>query len=311
MVVIRAFALSIARSFAKLWTRLYTSTAPRDERENRRAEVLSDLHEHIEDSRAEGHRPDEIAVQVLIRIVWGMKDDVAWSMPYLPSTLEERLQRGSESIGHMRTPGFLVAALALLGFMNLGLFMSDQNETWIEWVFLNGSIPIVTFVMWNRERKWARRIINCYVCVMIMAIVGLITWVVLHFRLYENPQFFADLVADSISDLTQFAFALVTVVLMVSVGSRSFRFRAFKGRWWPVVLSWSVIGATSFIIAVSAGLSISLMTWAAMASIAGGFIVICLIFGGASAAVCFVVIRGSAKCLGLMAVGLRRLEGSR
>ena len=311
MTVFQAFALPIARAFAKLWTLFYTAAAQNDEREDRRAEFCSDLYEHIADSRAEGYRPHEIAFHVLSRVVQGMKDDVAWSAPYIPSALAGRFQSGSESIGHMRTPGFLVAALAVLGMMNLAFFMSDGNESWIEWVFLNGSIPIVTFVMWNQERKWARRIINCITYVMTIAVVGIILWIVFKFRLYENTHFIAEMVEDSIPDLMQFAFAVVPVVLMVVVGSRSFRLRAFNDRWWPVFVSWGAIGAISLTFAIHAGFTTSLMTWEVMALLVGGIILLFGTFVAASAAVCFALMKGSAKCLGLMADGLRRLESSK
>ena len=302
MIIVRAFALPLARALAKLWTWFYTAAAPRDEQENRRAEVLSDLHEHIADFRAEGYRPDEIALHVICRVVWGMKDDVAWFVPYLPSTLAERFQSGSEFLGRIGTPRSLTTALAVFGMMNMAHFMSDGDKTWIVWVLTNGIILAVTIVNLNQERQWARRIARLYLYVASSAVVCLLLWVTFEFRLYE---------VHTLGEYTvQPVIAMVPVILMLVVSSETCRVRAFSGRWWPVFALWIIIGAISLTTAIHAGLTITLMTWAIMASLAAGFIVLCGIFAAGSAVVCFAVLKGSAKCMGLMAVGLRRLESS-
>ena len=57
--------LSIAQSLAATWISFYTSGAPGIEREARRDEVLSDLHDHVETERAEGRNPAGIAAYVV------------------------------------------------------------------------------------------------------------------------------------------------------------------------------------------------------------------------------------------------------
>ena len=66
LLVVNAFALSVVMFIVKAWTRLYTMAAPEHERESRRAEATSVLHEQRSASRAEGYKPAEVAIRVLI-----------------------------------------------------------------------------------------------------------------------------------------------------------------------------------------------------------------------------------------------------
>ena len=61
-----------------MWTRIYTHRLPSAERRARLAEIESDLweFEHDSDAPTDGWR----AVQVLARLVLGIRDDVAWRM---------------------------------------------------------------------------------------------------------------------------------------------------------------------------------------------------------------------------------------
>ena len=74
LVVIRALALPLGLSIARLWMLIYTVGVPSNLREDRRAEILSDLHEHVTDFQEQGYRPDEIAIRIVLRVVQGMKD---------------------------------------------------------------------------------------------------------------------------------------------------------------------------------------------------------------------------------------------
>lgn len=69
-----AAALAIVRG----WTRLYTAHLDPPARDARRAEIESDLWELHEDARRRGASPEEIGVQMLLRLVLGFVDDVAW-----------------------------------------------------------------------------------------------------------------------------------------------------------------------------------------------------------------------------------------
>ena len=91
LVVNRECALPVAVLLTRRWIWLYTSMAPLEERMDRRAELLSDLHEHISDSRAGGVRPEVLALQILSRNLRGAPDDLRWSAPYLVTSLAETL----------------------------------------------------------------------------------------------------------------------------------------------------------------------------------------------------------------------------
>lgn len=69
-----AAALAIVRG----WTRLYTAYMEPPARDARRAEIESDLWELHEDARRRGASPEAIAVHMLLRLVFGLVDDVAW-----------------------------------------------------------------------------------------------------------------------------------------------------------------------------------------------------------------------------------------
>ena len=102
---------------------------PSNLREDRRAEVLSDLHEQVTDLLEHGYRPYEIAIRIVLRVVLGMKDDVTWSAPYLPETLAEQFERGREALRHVGMPKFTIAAMAVVGVMNCAWLMSDGDKT--------------------------------------------------------------------------------------------------------------------------------------------------------------------------------------
>ena len=118
LIVVNAFALSVVTFIVKAWTRLYTMAAPEHERECRRSEADSVLHEQHSTSRAEGYKPAEAAVRVLFRMALRVRSDMAWLVPYLPTTLAERLAKGGDALSRVRTPTRLVSTLAVLGLMN-------------------------------------------------------------------------------------------------------------------------------------------------------------------------------------------------
>ena len=299
MLVARTYALPMVTSFVKAWTWLYTVAVPEGERNNRRAEVLSDLHEHIHDSRAKGHRPAKIAVHVLLRMLCGVKDDLAWSAPYLPSVMAERLESGGEALSHLKTPTVTVTSLATVSLLNLSFFMSEGDKAWTVLIGMNVSACGVIFVMHNQQRLWARRILNWYLGIATTLLFGVLVWVVLYHRVYEVPDFYRLLL--------QFAVAMLPLALVMLVGSERCRSRFFKGHWWPVFTCWGLIAAISLGASMYLGLSILITVWAVMALTALAFIIGCAFFVGCVAVVCHGALKGGAGLLRLMAAGIRHL----
>ena len=73
-----SLTLAAAIAIVRGWTRLYTARLDRSARDTRRAEIESDLWELHEDARRRGASPEAIAVHMLLRLVCGLVDDVAW-----------------------------------------------------------------------------------------------------------------------------------------------------------------------------------------------------------------------------------------
>ena len=71
-------ALASALAIVRGWTRLYTARLQPIVRDARRAEIESDLWELHEDARRRGATPAGIAVHMLLRLVLGSVDDLAW-----------------------------------------------------------------------------------------------------------------------------------------------------------------------------------------------------------------------------------------
>ena len=289
----------MVRSLVEAWIWLYTSVAPAGERDPRRAEVLSDLHEHIQDSRAEGHRPAEVAVHVLLRMLCGVKDDLAWSAPYLPSAMAERLERGGETLSHFRTPTMVITSLAFLSWANVSFFVSDGDKPWTVFLGMNLSACGMIFVMHNQQRRWARRILHWYLSIATAALAGVLVWEVLHHRLYEIPGFYRLVL--------QVGVAIVPLILAMLVGSERCRARFFKGRWSPVFACWGLIAAISLGTAVYPGLSTLTTVWTWMVLTALALVIVCAVFVGCAAVVCYGGLKGGAGLLRLMAAGIRHL----
>jgi hypothetical protein len=60
------------------WTHAYTSGLDKEDRDQRRAEIESDLWEHFEAARGDGENLASTGVQVLLRMVAGVPADVRW-----------------------------------------------------------------------------------------------------------------------------------------------------------------------------------------------------------------------------------------
>ena len=299
LVVIQAFALPVARFLANIWICSYTASTPKEERDDRRAEVLSDIHEHIRDSQAQGYRPAEIAAQVMFRTAWGFKDDLAWSVPYLPSALVNRLEGGSKALRRFKTPNAAITLLAFFSMINLGYFFLEADRSWMELLGMNIVAIGVTTVMHNEQRSWARRIIHGYLGIATAAFIGSLLWVVLHYRLYEDPDF--------PPFMLQAAAAILPVALAILVSTKTCRVRVFKGLWWPVFACWGLILGISVGTAIQLGLSFVLTSWATMALIPLVLGVTAVIFIIGAAIVCYGGVKGGAGCMHLMAAGIRRL----
>lgn len=245
-----------------------------------------------------------LAFHILGRVIWGLWDDVRWSAPYLPSTLAEHLNRGSETVGRARPSPLIVSSLAVFGIMNLLFYTADRSVPWFEWVYLNTMIPVVALLLKNQQRQWVRRLFQLCVFLAVVSAVTLMLWAVLAFRLYQMPQFY-EFVLQAM---------LVTLPMIVAIGvaTKTVMTYLFKGKWWPVVVTWVTIGGASIAAGVTVGGNFTILLGmtagtALMLVLTLGLIVI---FGFGAQFVCYASIRGSAGCMRLVAAGIRQLERS-
>ena len=260
---------------------------------------MSDLHEHVQDSRAEGHRPAEIAVHVLLRMLCGVQDDLAWSVPYLPSAMAERLERGGATLSQFRTPTVMVTSLAMFSLLNVSFFLLDGDKSWTLFLGMNVSACLVIIVMHNQRHSWARRILHGYLGIATLSIVSMLVWVVLHHRPYETPGFYRLML--------QVAVAMLPLILAVLISSERCRARIFNGRWWPVIACWGLIAAISFGSSMYLGFSTLTTVWTSMALAAIALAFVCAVFASCAAVVCLGGLKGGAGLLRLMAAGIRHL----
>lgn len=70
--------LQLAVALCRTWVRLYTLFLHREVRESRRAELESDLWEHRQHALLADSRPIVTTVELLVRLVIGIPDDLLW-----------------------------------------------------------------------------------------------------------------------------------------------------------------------------------------------------------------------------------------
>ncbi len=250
-----ATGLPTAIRIVRFWTWIYTVVAPKDDRDSRRAEILSDLHEHREDLQGQGHRPVEVAVLIFLRMLAGAIDDVAWAWPHLCQILMGKLNSSKSSTQRIMTRKLLVTSIACLGFINCLFFAADIDHTPLEWAAHNLGAVLASVLICHQEHPTARRVLYGLMGVAIASGTFLLAWLVIDYRLYDEPLF------------RQMMLSALPIFVMVIVGSKGFRVRAFGGRWWPALVAWVVIGGISIATAdhFAGSLTTLLTVWGYMA----------------------------------------------
>ncbi len=76
----KAFGLPIVSSMVRAWVWVFTLGLPAQVRNDKRAEMQSELWEHRRDAGAEGYGPDAVALHMLLRFLMGMPGDVVWRL---------------------------------------------------------------------------------------------------------------------------------------------------------------------------------------------------------------------------------------
>lgn len=303
MILVRAFALSAVVFLVTKWSWLYTMVVPKRDRDDRRAQIRSDLHDHIIDEREAGHKSAEIAAKVLFRMMWGITDDVMWSAPYIPTRLEglskklaRSLERGSEVLAAVKPPTKLLAAISILGIMNWALFTSEDSSSWKFWLFLNvGSLAVIG-VLSIQQYAWARTVVKYWMGLSIVLMGSFLVTVVLQHQLYEVPAFYLIFLA------------ILPVALSILVTTKTFRFRVFRRQRWMILASWIAVFGSALVIAGTSGwLTSLLLIWAAIVLLAFSLFVLCVISATGVIIAWYIGLMASGLSMRMLAAGIRRL----
>lgn len=232
-VLVQAFALNVAKCLVSSWTWVITLGMPKELRDSHRAEVNSDMHEEITHRREEGHAPSSIAAHMIFRLVTGLKDHLALVLPYAPETIPDYLRRGSVALSGGKPNSKILAALTVLLIANFALVASEDEWSWVNWVFWNACVIVMARFCFDPVSNWVRWVMRVVAGITFLALMGLIAWVVVQERLYEAP-FFTEAVV---------AFCIVSGSFWwaVSVGERLLRGRTIRERGLAVA---ALVGAT-------------------------------------------------------------------
>ena len=299
VIVIQSFAWLLTRRLVSSWTWLYTLSAPRGDRDERRLQMESDLFEQRADYRNQGYTLETTAFHIICRSIAGMKDDIAWSLSYLSTPLAERLILGSENLKRGRHVRVMALTIVALITLNLAWLVSEENTTWIRWLPYSAASVVFIVLVVNQRHPWVRRTLNGWITLGIGTAFNATVHEIVGHRLYELP--------NSNQMMVVVAVATLPIAVWVVTRNEAFRVRLFKNRSWPT------FALTFCSILVALGLS-SFMGLAAtpFASwmLMGGLIVILGIFAGFSlagaSAIWYIGMRSGAVAKGLVAARIRR-----
>jgi hypothetical protein len=148
--------------WTRRWVRLYTARLGSELRDGRRAEIESDLWEHLDDARAINQRDFATQLGVLTRMVTGMPADLVWRSRARYATKEHRSMKQRR----LRAIAVLCAAVVLVTFFATNLLVDKSDAAthadiwWILAVpvgfFLVGTIGVVATVLLMRDRRRLR-----------------------------------------------------------------------------------------------------------------------------------------------------------
>ena len=112
-------ALRLAVGLTHTWVRLYTRGLPPKPREARRAELESDLWEHVNERE---HRPAATALEIAVRLLAGVPADLSWRLEHRSRKRRPaRLVEGSRAmIAAVKRNGMIVLS-GLLGAYYLAM----------------------------------------------------------------------------------------------------------------------------------------------------------------------------------------------
>jgi len=298
---ISAHALTITRHIVRGWVWLYSAIAPKEDRQERRGEVLSHIQDMIDSYQKARWPQREIAVLVLEHVMAGAADDMAWCIAFVPERLAglaDRAKGWSDTLRHYRVPNIAIAGVATLALMNCAFFSSQSNLTAGTWLLMNGIVIAMTVLIWKREHPLARRIFNILMGLAIAAGIATMVWLTINYHFYQTMTF------------KVFMLAMVAALPAVIVFDKPLRKRLFRDKWWLIVICWAAIvaGACVGSLLIAHDVRLLLGIWGAMVLLVAGLLMVVGAATFGAYILCWLGIRGSAGGLQLLASGIRRLR---
>lgn len=296
-IIVKAYALPIVLRIVAIRNWLYGIFAS-EECKAHGEEMLANLSDEIAYYRLGGDSNDVIAAKIFFRLVTGLSGDLAIWAPSIPTQLVGKAAGWSDTLRHYRIPNAMIVGVAILGLMNYSFFSSPNNQTIGNWLLMNSIVIVMTVLLWKLKHPLARRILNTWIGVAIVAGIAIMAWLTINYRLYEIMTF------------KVLMLAMVAVLPIVIVVDKSWRNRLFGGRWWLIAVCWAPIIAGSFAgsLLIAHDVNPLLEMWAVMALLAVGMFIVYGAIGLAAYVLCLLGIRGSAGGLRLVASGIRHLH---
>jgi hypothetical protein len=112
--------LRLAAALTRAWVRLYTRGLDHDRREARRAELESDVWEHVHDADEAGRPPAAAALEIARRLVGGVPADLTWRLEHRRRGGRARVEGGRSMRTAIRRHG-MVALTGALGVWLLAM----------------------------------------------------------------------------------------------------------------------------------------------------------------------------------------------
>ena len=296
-ILVKAYALPIVLRIVGIRNWLYGIFSS-EEGKAHGEEMLANLPDEIAYYRLEDDSNEVIAAKILFRLVTGLPDDIAMWAPSAPARFASKVAGWSETLRHYRIPNAMIVGVATLGLMNYSFFSSHNNQTIGNWFLMNSVVILMTILLWKLKHPLARRILNTWIGVAIVAGTATMMWLTINYRLYEIMTF------------KVLMLAMVAVLPTIIVVDKSWRNRLFRGRWWLIAVCWVPIIAGSFAgsLLIAHDVKPLLEMWAVMALLAVGMFIVYSVTGLAAYILCLLGVRGGAVGLRLVASGIRRLR---
>ncbi len=137
--------MSIVVNLTRNWTDLYTWRLPHDLRDDRRAEIESDLWEHQSFAHLQGIDATSTAFEILLRFVFGIPADCLWRLETGAAHHTTKRTKTVNMFAGRSKILIALTAISVLMILSSGVgiihrgFQDDVNWVWMLW----GIIPTV------------------------------------------------------------------------------------------------------------------------------------------------------------------------